>query len=284
MTTYQDLWDSHKATEDLDNTLQGLYNEHTGENDGDPDDEVTPADLEKLRAHLSDMRSVMQDIETEEITVDDIAEARRAEALSECDAIEEDYKDQSDDVAVGARAAILRVRTRVTNTVEPDDCVRIALHIPAAHLSAEQREKLEKDVVQEAAIYSKMWMDALEFGGESVVMNQTPAAENIVVIEEDDEEGEEVEVAVSDVEMPPDDVLKDIARKWSETYEQMRADFNEDFEALEIAVVECLIEDGYITPGSEYNVETHTVETYGGDKTTFVTGPQGSKTVKKDKS
>jgi hypothetical protein len=43
---------------------------------------------------------------------DRIADALAA-ALAECDAIEADYRDQHDEVAVGTRAAIIRIRARV---------------------------------------------------------------------------------------------------------------------------------------------------------------------------
>lgn len=39
--------------------------------------------------------------------------------LAECDAIEADYDDQHDETAVGARAAIIRIRTRIESS-EPD--------------------------------------------------------------------------------------------------------------------------------------------------------------------
>lgn len=41
------------------------------------------------------------------------AEARIAALLAECDAIEADYHGQHDEVAIGARAALIRIRARV---------------------------------------------------------------------------------------------------------------------------------------------------------------------------
>lgn len=269
MTTYQDIYDTSKTTEDIHNTMAVTYEMATGEKNLDADDELTEEDRVAVANHLKEVIPELKNLlgmlepgsPEEEVTVDDIAEARREEALDQM---------------------LKRTHDAVLEAVENqrDDCVRISLHIPASHLSEAQREKLEKDVVREAAIYSKMWMDALEFGGESLVMNDKLEPEDVEL----DEHEEEVSEAEEEVEMPPDDVIRDISNKYNETYQQMRADYDEDFTALEFAVIECLIEDGYIQPGSHYNVRTETVETMNGNKTSFVTGPKGSKTVKGKKS
>lgn len=251
--TYEDLYSYRKSSNNFDNTLASTYEMHI-EKDGDPADELTTEDKKVIAAHLKgfsvDMTGLHHALhsneaigeEDEEVTVDDIAEARRQEALSqtESDAEEE----------------------------ESDTCVRIALHIPAAHLSGEERQQLERDLVQEAAQFTEIWMQTREFRGGLPNMN------------EEEEYEEAVAEAEEGVDLPPEQVIADIAAKYNETYDQMRVDYDENFRELEIAVIECLIEDGYIAPGDHYTVRTETAETFGGDKTTFVTGPAGSKTVK----
>ena len=261
MATYQDIYDTSKTTEDIHNTMASTYEMATMEKNLDADDELTEEDRAAVANHLKgvipELKSLLATLEPGEPEPEVTPDEKLDQMLKDThDAVLEAVENQ-----------------------QGDDCVRIVLHIPAGHLSAAQREKLEKDVVQEAAIYSKMWMDALTFGGESLVMNDKLEPEDVEV----DEYEEEVEEAEEEVEMPPEDVIRDIATKYNETYEQMRVDYDEDFTALEFAVIECLIEDGYIQPGPHYNVRTETVETMKGDRTSFVTGPKGSKIVKKEK-
>ncbi|MDR3084304.1 MAG: hypothetical protein LBV60_25890 [Streptomyces sp.] len=51
------------------------------------------------------------------MTTDRTETAEQAAVLAECDAIEADYPDRADDVGVGARAAVMRIRARVAAAV-----------------------------------------------------------------------------------------------------------------------------------------------------------------------
>lgn len=269
MATYQDMWDTRKVTEDIDNTLAVTWEMMGEKGIDDPETELTDEDktaiMENLKSVIPELQSFLDDLTgqtpTEPAKDDDITDGGFISANS------------LDAVAV----PIETLQGNVVGENTTDDCVRIVLHIPAAHLSAPQRAKLEKDVVQEAAIYSKMWMDALEYGGESFVMNDKVEPQNIEV--EYEEEGIDTE----EDELPPEEVIGDIVQKWRDTYETMRPDYKDNYDELDMAVFECLIEDGYIMPGHHYDVEVETVETLRGDTTSFVTGPKGSRTVKSKK-
>lgn len=250
MATYQDVYDTSKTTEDIHNTMAVTYEMMSEKGIDDPETELTDEDHTAVRDHL---KSVIPELQS---FLDQLTGQTPAD-----EALEDVLTKTHEQVGEAVEERLER----------EDGVVRIVLNIPAHHLSEAQREKLEKDVVREAAIYSKMWMDALEYGGESLVMNE----------EKVEPEDIEIQEAEEGVDLPPEEVITDVAQKWRQTYEQMRPDYNEeDYDELEVAVIECLIEDGYITPGPHYNVETETVRTVGGDKTTFVTGPKGSKTVK----
>lgn len=240
MATYEDVYNTSKTTEDIHNTMAVTYEMMSEKGIDDPETELTDEDHTAVREHLKSVIPELQGF------LDDLT-GHTTETPQE---------DAGDD-----------------EEPEPDDVVRIVLNIPAAHLSAEERVQLERDMVNEAANYSSIWMQTKEFR-----MADSPD------VNEDEEHEEAVDNLVSEVDLPPEEVTTDIATKWRETYEQMRPDYHESEEMeLETAVIECLIEDGFIVPGPHYNVETVTAETYGGDKTTFVTGPKGSKTVNKEK-
>lgn len=265
---YEDLWNMHKGSDELHNGFASLYEAHTGENGGDPEDELTPKDLIAVRTIVREFddgfddfyNEIMEGTHTKDEKDDRIVAAQEMEETA-LDCVLTSTHEQLGD-AVEARQEV------------EDDCVRIVLNIPAHHLSAEERVRLEHDVVKEVAEYIQIWEQTKE-----IRMREPEIREPAEEVEYE----QELESAEEGVDMPPDEVLVDIARKWSQTYEQMRVDYDEDFQALENAVVECLIEDGYISPGRHYNVEVVDVSTVGGDKTAFVTGPKGSKIVKKGK-
>lgn len=239
MATYEDVYNTSKTTEDIHNTMAVTYEMMSEKGIDDPETELTDEDHTAVREHLKSVIPELQGF------LDNLT-GHTTETPQE---------DAGDD-----------------EEPEPDDVVRIVLNIPAAHLSAEERVQLERDMVREAAEYSSIWMQTKEFR-----MADSPD------VNENEEHEEAVDNLVSEVDLPPDEVIADIEQKFSETYEQMRVDYDEDFTALQRAVFECLIEDGYIAPGPHYNVDTETVEFMNGDKMSFVTGPKGSKTVKKEK-
>jgi hypothetical protein len=261
MPTYEDLYNTRKTTEDIDNTFAATYEMATLERNHSEDDELTDEDktavAEHLKSVIPELQSFLDELTgqtTEETTMDDIAVTAIMKELSETK-----YPDTEED--------------------EPDDCVRIALNIPVPpSLSEEEKRELERSMVLEAAAHANSWIVNNEIDKKMGPNMGVPIPES-----EDIDTDEELEEAEDEVEMPPEEVIRDIANKYNETYEQMRADYDEDFPALEFAVIECLIEDGYITPGHHYNVETETVEFMNGDTMSFVTGPKGSRTVKKEK-
>lgn len=70
-----------------------------------------PAEVEQLRTENARMR---HELEVMYGGAFDKPRSTRLAVLAECDAIEADYRDQRDDVAVGARAAVMRIRARAT--------------------------------------------------------------------------------------------------------------------------------------------------------------------------
>lgn len=237
---YTDIWRLHKWLDDFDQTLQGIYEEQAQTDLGE-EALVTPqhrsvirGQLETFGVELNSFNAKLDEADTGAMKAD------MDDLISEM--VKSPFP--ANPLPPGERAFKYQKD-------ESDDCVRIVLRIPAPHLSAEERVRLERDLVQEAASFTNTWMQVRDAREESRDMNEEPEEDEAIEVDEDE-------------------VPVDMAERFMETYEALRGDDGSEKELI-TSVLESLIEDGIIEPGPSYRVrsvdqETLTIEFMNGDK------------------